>query len=382
MPARPLELTISEARRFMLRALGLEAAHPSVRAAIEHHGYVQIDPINVSGRMHEHLLRNRVGCYGEGDLFRHLYGAPDAAARPSPTERHAFEHYFPPLGVHAAMPATAYPFLRRSMKTRAQGTGSWSGRLDAPQRKMAQHLFERLQTGPIASEDVAPDRGPTTSNGWGKSRLAKSTLDKLFFHGRVLITRRRGYRREFDLPERVLPEQVLSAPQPSPAASARWAVLTKLRQRRLCRLKRDEYPLVKSFVQEITVPGCPALHILREDLALLDEVRSSPVPSNAPPHLRLLAPLDPLIYDRDLTRRLWDFDYTWEVYTPPAKRVRGYYALPVLVGGEIVGHVDVKANRETGQLNVISQLLPDTYSFSAHEAVSKLAHFLHLSPPK
>ncbi len=90
--------------------------------------------------------------------------------------------------------------------------------------------------------------------------------------------------------------------------------------------------------------------------------------------VRLLAPLDPLIYDRTLTSRLWEFDYTWEVYTPPSKRVRGYYALPVLAGTRIVGHVDPKAERETRRLRIQSRRIQRGHRV-AH-AVRQLAEFL------
>jgi hypothetical protein len=89
-----------------------------------------------------------------------------------------------------------------------------------------------------------------------------------------------------------------------------------------------------------------------------------------------LAPLDPLIYDRRVTARLWGFDYTWEVYTPPAKRVRGYYALPVLAGTEIVGHVDPKADRAAGRLRVVSRRLRRGHRVAT--AVTELAGFLGL----
>ena len=88
----------------------------------------------------------------------------------------------------------------------------------------------------------------------------------------------------------------------------------------------------------------------------------------------LLAPLDPLLYDRELTRKLWGFDYTWEVYTPLAKRKRGYYALPVLAGDRLCGHVDAKRN--DGSLAVVSKLAPRGVSLSA--AIASLAQFLGL----
>jgi hypothetical protein len=83
-----------------------------------------------------------------------------------------------------------------------------------------------------------------------------------------------------------------------------------------------------------------------------------------------------LIYDRRLTRQLWGYDYTWEVYTPPAKRLRGYYALPVLAGLELVGHIDPKADRERKKLVVVSRSVRRGHR--ATPAVRELAGFLGL----
>ncbi len=90
----------------------------------------------------------------------------------------------------------------------------------------------------------------------------------------------------------------------------------------------------------------------------------------------LLAPLDPLIYDRRVTSALWGFDYTWEVYTPPAKRKRGYYALPILAGTEIVGHVDPKADREKRRLRVMARSVRRGHKIT--DAVRALAGWLGL----
>ena len=83
-----------------------------------------------------------------------------------------------------------------------------------------------------------------------------------------------------------------------------------------------------------------------------------------------------MIYNRKLTLALWDFDYTWEVYTPAAKRRRGYYALPILAGHEIVGHVDPKADRVRGRLMVVSRRVRRGHRVGG--AVRKLARFLGL----
>lgn len=212
---------------------------------------------------------------------------------------------------------------------------------------------------------------------WGSFSLAKSTLQKLFFHGRLLIARRdENNRRLYDLPERVLPPAVLGQPEPPEADTARWEVLTKLRQRRLTTLKRTELPSVADLVQAVRVADCPPLYCLREDVPLFDLP-----PAGAPlPAVQLIAPLDPLIYDRRVTSSLWQFDYTWEAYLPPAKRKRGHYALPVLAGIELVGHVDAKADRAAARLRLRSRSIRRGHT--AAPALQELARFLGLKPSR
>lgn len=132
------------------------------------------------------------------------------------------------------------------------------------------------------------------------------------------------------------------------------------------------------------VDGLPLLHCLRTDLPILETCHSerSEVTEPQATGLKsmrlpiLLAPLDPLIYDRRLTSALWNFDYTWEAYVPPAKRKRGYYALPVLAGIELVGHVDPKADREKNRLRLMSRRVRRGHKTTG--ALASLASFLGL----
>lgn len=369
-----LQVTPLAARRFLRRALGLDEPFAGVAAALAHHGYVQIDPINVCGRMHDLILRNRVHGYREGDLMRHLHGdgTPLAAAH-----RTAFEHHLPDSHVLVAFPLEAWPHLLGAMRRRTRVRGAWSGKLTPRERTFAdQMLAEIAARGPLSSADFDDER--RARRVWGAATFAKSTLQKLFFHGRVLIARREGNRRLYDLPERVLPAATLAAPEPAAGDTARWLALVKLRQRRLVTLKRDELRHVADLVQPIAVEGCPPLFCLRDDVPLFAEgqARLSAIePAVAP---RLLAPLDPLIYDRRVTAALWGFDYTWEVYTPPHRRTRGYYALPVLAGHELVGHVDPKADRDDQKLRLVSRSVRRGHRIAP--AVGELAQFLGLRP--
>jgi uncharacterized protein YcaQ len=190
----------------------------------------------------------------------------------------------------------------------------------------------------------------------------------------VLIAKRRGFRRVYDLPERVLPARVLARPRPPPDQIARSLVLLRLRQRRLASLRKAELSLVGDHVRRVHVDGCPPCFCLLRDAPALEAARDTP-PFDGP--IRLLAPLDPLIYDRRLTAAIWGFEYTWEVYTPRSRRVRGYYALPVLAGERLVGHVEPRADRERGQVVMVSRRVER--GVRVRGAVQELARFLGLS---
>ncbi len=115
-------LTISSltARRFVRLATGLDGRFADIGAALDHLGFVQIDPINVCGRMQDHILRHRVAGYQEGDLSRQIKTS---------SERFAFEHHLPDSSNLAALPLDAWPHLQRSMHARTGIDNTWSGKL-------------------------------------------------------------------------------------------------------------------------------------------------------------------------------------------------------------------------------------------------------------
>jgi uncharacterized protein len=365
---RARKVTPLEARAFLRRAHLMDARAPDVGTALAHHGYVQIDPINICGRMHDHILRNRVQGYTEGGLMRHLHG-DEAAGRLPAEARTAFEHHLPTADILVAFPIDAWPHLHAAMRERTRLSSRWMGRLTPREKEFAGRIMERFETeGGLGPEAFADERKGWKV--WGTATLAKATLQKLFFHGRLLISGRQNNRRLYDLPKRVLPAAVLAAPESSPADVARWLALTRLRQHRLVALRKAELPLVEDLVDPVEVAGCPSLYCLSSDLHWFEPVAAE----GADP--LLLAPLDPIIYDRRVTRQLWGFDYTWEAYVPASKRKRGYYALPVLSGTELVGHVDMKADRTKRRLGVVSRKVRRGHG--TQPAISRLAHFLGL----
>lgn len=361
------KITAQEARRFLRRAHLIESPAPDIATAIAHHGYIQIDPINICGRMHDHILRNRVVGYTEDGLMRHLHG--DASGRLPAEKRTAFEHHMPSSDNLVAFPIDAWPHLHAAMRARARQPSRWMGRLTPREKEFAARMMEHFEAagglGPEAFDDERKGRRV-----WGAATLAKSTLQKLFFHGRLLISGRQNNRRLYDLPRRVLPAAVLAAPEASAAETTRWLALMRLRQHRLVLLTRAELAAVRDLVQPVEIEGCPTLYCLTSDLHWFEpgaDMPGSPL---------LLAPLDPIIYDRRVTRHLWGFDYAWEAYTPASKRKRGYYALPILSGTELVGHVDMKADRERRRLAIVSKKVRRGHK--ATPAIRELARFLGL----
>ncbi len=229
--------------------------------------------------------------------------------------------------------------------------------------------------GPLCSQDIQSQRKAKT-HAWDSTTIGKSTLQKLFFHGRVLIAHRETNRRYYDLPEHVLPASILNASMPTQAETTHWLALLKLRQHRLAVLKAAELRAIADEVIPIAVKDAsvPRLHVMRSDVEMLEPAAIATKATCKP---LLLAPLDPIIYDRRLADGLWNFDYRWEVYMPAHKRARGYYALPLLHGHRFIGHVDVKADRSAGLLQLVSQESSSTAH--ARTAIKSLAAFLGLN---
>src|SRR5688500_20310602 len=109
----PLTITVRGARRFFRRAHGFDTPHSGIAAALAHHGYVQIDPLNICGRLHDLILRNRVDGYREGDLMRFLHGDPGPVLA---AERLGFEQHVPDTGILAAFTLEAWPHLLGAMR--------------------------------------------------------------------------------------------------------------------------------------------------------------------------------------------------------------------------------------------------------------------------
>jgi uncharacterized protein YcaQ len=206
---------------------------------------------------------------------------------------------------------------------------------------------------------------------WGtQASLAKTTLDILFLTGKVGIHHKVGTRRVFDLVERLIPDHLLSEPDPHPSEDdyQNWHVLrrvaglglahsgpsdywggilgvTRINQRAEILNRLAEKGLVIPIqIQELEGR---TFYIRNNDLDLLDRTRRK---SRARQQAAFIAPLDNLLWDRKLVRWIFDFDYVWEVYKPVAQRKFGYYVLPILYGDRFIGRFEPVFDRKAGEL--------------------------------
>lgn len=370
---RTFALPAAAARRFLIRRFGLDGygSLPRVADALDLLGYIQEDSIPICGRMHDLILWPRVAGYRPEMLEDALYG-PDAFA---------FEEYFPNLGV---LHRHQIPWLAARIRARRGPAGRWRG-LEPDEEPVAVRVLETIrERGATRTRDLDADDGHTHS-GWGMRRtVAGHVAEKLWLHGRLGIARRKNFERWFDLTARTLGDHAApledDAPLPDPGDADRHLRRHHLHVAGLFRLKKSDRDLLgdDAFVA-VTLDDDPKpWHALATDLTRLEAARTDPDPVGT----LLLAPLDPLVYDRARTLRLFGFDYRWEVYTPEAKRVRGYYALPVLQDGAIVGWVDPKVDRKNGRLDVVGWAhAKDADPKAIRARIGDLARLNGVAPP-
>ncbi len=349
------KIAAAAARRIALAAQGFGIQRPDsasnlghVKRAIDRLGLLQIDSVNVLARAHYLPLFSRLGNYDSAHL--------DSLAWGRKSRRGLFEFW-----AHEAslLPLASQPLLRWRMARAAAGTskGEPPGISPARGRPTSRKSGKRSRilgrSPPSELADGGPKRGPWW--GWNDGKLA---LEWLFFAGIVTTATRRGtFERVYDLTERVLPADIQALPTPSPEEAQRD--LLRLSARALGVATefdlRDYYRLpvadTKARLAELVEAGdlIPVEVEGWNRPAFLDPAARQPRQVEA---RALLAPFDPLIWERDRTERIFDFFYRIEIYTPVAKRKHGYYVLPFLLNDRLVGRIDLKSDRVNSKLLV------------------------------
>jgi hypothetical protein len=352
-------LSIAQARALHLAAQGLlvppakSATRNALVRCIERMALLQIDTIHVVNRSPYLVLFARLGQYPPGWL-------DDALARGQIFEIWAHEACFAPRADLLAH--RAYNRTERKHWGLAHAALSHSRQrthLDA----LLAHIAE---TGPVKSSDF--ERTTDRTSAWWGWKDEKRWLEALFASGELMVVRREKFQRVYDLAERVAPELASAeAARTAPTGAQVHAAFIErsvaalgITQARWIhdyfrikpRLKdHDLDALVESGVLlRVAVEGWDApAYVHQSHQSLLSKARKGQLVAM---HTALLSPFDPVVWDRERASTLFDFDYRLECYTPEPKRVYGYFVLPILCRGELIGRLDAKAHRTEGVLEI------------------------------
>ena len=325
MHAPAQELTSDEARRIQLRAQGLLGAggrRAGVGGVLARLGAVQLDTISVLARSHELVAYARLGPIGRGLVDAAYWGSGST-----------FEYWG-----HAAcvLPVEEWPhfgFRRRAFRRRG-----W--RWHKVPKRLCRGVLDRLRRdGPLTTKELG---GAKAGGDWWQWSEHKIAIEWLLDIGEVVCARRIGWRRVYDLPERVIPAALLDQEPDDAGCLARLVghagralgVATRADLADYYRLKLDEVDsaVEASGLVPVAVAGWKG-GAWADPAALAEPVRGRHATT-------LLSPFDSLVWDRKRTSRVFGFDHRLEAYVPRADRVHGYFVMPLLAGGRLVGRVD------------------------------------------
>jgi uncharacterized protein YcaQ len=359
-PSPTLRLSRTEARRFLLahqhlwppRGLRGKAA---ILDFIRQVGCIQYDPVNLVGQNPELVLQARVADYTPSLLGELLY-----------TDRRLVDGWDKQAAIYLT---EDWPYFARHRAWARRDYGDPSN----PPMVIADAVKDAIRArGPLCSADLG--HNDTIDWWWGvPTRLGRAALEILYGMGEVGVHHRVNTRRYFDLIERLLPADLQTAPDPNPAdvAYQDWHVTRRVGGLGIANPAASQYWLsiadVKAEARGATLARLCArgelisvavegvsrqpLFIRAADRSLLDAAASA---DGADPGAAFIAPLDNLIWDRDLIRWLFTFDYTWEVYKPAEQRKYGHYVLPVLYGDRFIARVEPIFDRKARVLTVVN----------------------------
>jgi uncharacterized protein YcaQ len=353
-----MNVSAEDARRFLVTrhllapARSLEGGEGAVLEFLRRFGSIQYDPIAVAGRSHDLVLHARIAGY-EAGWSDALY-----------ERRELFEAINKGLSL---VLASDYPLFRRSWSRNAQG-------VLAENATVAERVLERVRAdGPLAVGDFERERGATTDWFGAPANIVRLVLEAYTVTGALGLARRDGTRRYYDVIERLLPREVLERDVPL-REQLRHMMLSRYRAHGLLGASSggDVLSGLGPAKPDPRYPELPGRHALRDELiesgelvpvdvegvrgkrsVIRDEVELLANASAPPPSVAFLSPFDPLVWDRALLGSLFEFDYVWDLFFPPAKRRFGWYVLPMLFRDRFVGRIEPRIDRAEQRVEII-----------------------------
>jgi uncharacterized protein YcaQ len=348
-------ISIAQARRIALAAQGFADPRPKgridlrhLRRVIDRIGVVQLDSVNVVARAHYLTFFARLGNY------------PMRLADQLGWKTGEMVEYWAHMA--ALIPVEDWPLFRHRMSRLDGHWPSMNRWMTENPEAVDQVIKEVIDRGALRPDQL--DNHSNTSRGpwWGWSD-AKRALEALFFAGRLTVKERVNFIRLYDVPERVLPPEVIAARIND--QEARRQLLAKATRHHGIGTVAD---LADYYRMGLQISGPILKEMARGGEIEEADVKGWKGPVYMDPKARiprsvtgvaLLGPFDPLIWSRPRTERLFDFHYRIEIYTPPPKRIYGYYVFSILLDGELVGRLDLKGDRQAGLLRVRGSFVED-----------------------
>lgn len=343
----PFPLTPLQARHIWLRAQKLDVTAPfgegadAARAAIEHLGYVQIDTINVIERCHHHILWTRIPTYRRDHL-----------RQAQTIDKTVFEYWTHALSY---VPTSDLRFFLTDMALHRKSPKSW---FNSVTKSDLRKVITRIRdNGLLSIRDIDDDVLVEKDHAWASRKPSKRALQLAFYIGELTVSERVGMLKTYELTDRHF--QWESPPKKASEGQIINYLLDRaLRSQGLvsldsiCHLNPKRKPLVRRLIETrlqkrglvpVAIDGAGKLEHWAYPQTLADIPESTT-------GVHILSPFDPLIIQRKRLKFFFDYEHLFEAYVPKEKRVYGYMGLPVLVGGEIVAVIDMKADRVRREL--------------------------------
>src|SRR5215471_11380665 len=346
-PGKSYPLSKREARRLWIGAQRLDVASPfgagpqAVADAVAHLGYVQIDTINVIERCHHHILWTRIPDYRRADL-----------RQAQSVDKSVFEYWTHAL---AYVPSADFRFFVSDMRLHRREGHRWFASVKPADTRKVMRL---LRLGALSIRDIEDDVLTEKEHLWASRKPSKRALQLAFYEGRATISERNGMLKTYALIERHF-----GWDQPPKGATA-GEITAYLLDRGLrsqgvvsldsvCHLDAPRKSAVRRLIEArlrrgelvtVALEGAGKQEHWAESSALETKVEGGAG------LVHILSPFDPLIIQRKRTKLFFDYEHRFEAYVPKAKRKFGYFALPVLVGDDIVAAIDLKTDRQNKKL--------------------------------
>ena len=374
---RGISISNKQARAIWLRAQRLDQSDPfgggpdAVRCAVEQLGYVQIDTINVVERCHHHILYNRIPSYRRDDL--HCAQTRDKAV---------FEYWTHALSY---VPTRDLRYFLPAMKAHRDKPSKWYSTVKPSQLRRV--IAEVRKRGPLSIRDIEDKRLVAKEHEWGSRKPSKRALQLAFFNGRLTIAERIGMLKTYELTER----HFGWAERPRPATDNQVTAYLLDRSLRsqgfvsldsICHLNAQAKADVAALIDKrVRARKLLPMKIEGDNTQYWVEPETVQITTDGQPDMvHILSPFDPLIIQRKRTAAVFGYDHVFEAYVPEAKRRFGYFALPVLIGDEIVAALDLKADRQIGKLEIkkwnwVGGLEPTEHRQLIEEALHEFERF-------